>query len=302
MPLGSHWLWGHGMKLYREPYCSPVREWSETVPNDGLLRYLGFFNAERIVLTSRESLHEVLVTKNYSFTKPASLRETAAWFLGLGLILSEGDAHKMQRRSMNPAFAPRNVKELYPLFWDKTWQMIERITAGQVASDNGTVEVEEWASRITLDLIGIAGLGKDFGVIHDAKNDLVKAYNVVFQPSTQARMLHLIESLVPAWVLTALPIKLNSDISQAARSIRETCRDIISSKQRKMKEEKLNDMDIMFGAIRTGTFTQDGLIDQAMTLLAAAKSSVSTPPSLKPSGKQPTTQPSSTSSSPKAHV
>jgi hypothetical protein len=24
---GNHWLWGHGMKLYQEPYCSPVREW-----------------------------------------------------------------------------------------------------------------------------------------------------------------------------------------------------------------------------------------------------------------------------------
>ncbi|KAI8409300.1 hypothetical protein FOFC_09136, partial [Fusarium oxysporum] len=264
-PFGNHWLWGHGMKLYREPYCSPVREWNETVPNHGFLRYLGFFNAERIVLTSPEALHEVLVTQNYSFPKPASLRETAGRFLGIGLILSEGDAHKLQRRSMNPAFAPRNIKALYPLFWDKTREMIERITADRLE----TVEVVEWASRITLDLIGVAGLGRDFGAIQDGQNEMVKTYNIVFQPSAQSRMLHLIESLVPAWVLTALPIKLNSDMSQAARSIRETCRDIISSKQKKQKEKKLDDMDIISAAIRTGTFTEDGLIDQAMTLLAA---------------------------------
>ncbi|KAF5665631.1 cytochrome P-450 monooxygenase [Fusarium denticulatum] len=253
------------MKLYRDPYCSPVRQWNETVPNDGLLRYLGFFNAERIVLTSPDALYEVLVTQNYSFPKPASLRETAGRFLGIGLILSEGDAHKLQRKSMNPAFAPRNIKALYPLFWDKTREMFERITADKPE----TVEVVEWASRITLDLIGVAGLGRDFGAIQDAKNEMVKTYNIVFQPSAQARMLHLIESLVPAWVLTALPIKLNSDMSQAARSIRETCRDIISSKQKKLKEKELDDMDIISAAIRTGTFTEDGLIDQAMTLLAA---------------------------------
>jgi cytochrome P450 len=239
------------------------------VPNNGFLRYLGFFNAERIVLTSPDALHEVLVTHNYSFPKPASLRETAGRFLGIGLILSEGDAHKLQRRSMNPAFAPRNIKALYPLFWDKTREMVERIAADKLE----TVEVVEWSSRITLDLIGVAGLGRDFGAIQDAKNDMVKTYNIVFQPSAQARMLHLIESLVPAWVLTALPIKLNSDISQAARSIRETCREVISSKQKKLKDRKLDDMDIISAAIRTGTFTEDGLIDQAMTLLAAGMSS-----------------------------
>ncbi|KAF4445507.1 hypothetical protein F53441_10760 [Fusarium austroafricanum] len=245
---------------------NPTARRNETVLNDGLLRYLGFLNAERIVLTSPEALHEVLVTKNYSFPKPASLRETAGRFLGLGLILSEGDAHKMQRRSMNSAFAPRNIKALYSLLWENTREMVDRTT---VERGDGMVEVEEWASRITLDLIGVAGLGRDFGAVQDEKNKLVKTYNVVFQPSSQAQMLHLIESLVPAWILTTLPIKFNSDIGQAARSIRETCREIISSKQKKLTEKKLDDMDIMSEAIRTGTFTDDGLIDQAMTLLAA---------------------------------
>ncbi|KAF4334286.1 isotrichodermin C-15 hydroxylase (cytochrome P-450 monooxygenase CYP65A1) [Fusarium beomiforme] len=235
------------MKLYREPYCSPVREWNETVPNDGLLRYLGFFNAERIVLTSPDALHEVLVTKNYSFPKPACLRETAG------------------------------QKEYKSCFCTTKYQgTISAILIQDLADDrqdkaNGdeTIEIEEWTSRITLDLIGVAGLGRDFGAIQDEKIELVKTYNVVFQPSAQARMLHLIESLVLAWVLTALPIKFNSDISQTARSIRKTCRAIIVSKQKKRKEKKPEDMDIMSGAIRTGTFTEEGLIDQAMALLEA---------------------------------
>ncbi|KAJ4253465.1 hypothetical protein NW762_010623 [Fusarium torreyae] len=147
--------------------------------------------------------------------------------------------------------------------------MVEKITA-EKKGDDETIEVVGWASRVTLDLIGIAGLGKDFGAIQDENNKLVQIYNVVFQPTQQARMLHFIESLVPAWVLTALPIKLNSDISQAARSIREVCRETIESKQSKVTEKNLDAIDIMSSAIRTGTFTDDELVDQAMTLLAAA--------------------------------
>ena len=243
----------------------------ETVNNDGLVRYFGFFNAERIVVTSPEALHEVLVTKNYLFPKPASLRETASKFLGLGLILSEGDAHKAQRRGMNPAFAPRNIKSLYPLFWCKTLEMIEKIMHDQKTSD-GVVEVTEWASRITLDLIGVAGLGRDFGAIQNKESKLVKTYETVFKPSQQARILHMVESLVPAWVLSALPIKLNSDMGRAAGYIREICRDSIVAKQRKLSTKGSEHSDILSEAIRTGTFTEQGLIDQAMTLLAAGKS------------------------------
>ncbi|KAI1042820.1 hypothetical protein LB505_001174 [Fusarium chuoi] len=79
---------------------------------------------------------------------------------------------------MNPAFAPKNIKALYPLFWDKTREMVERITADKLE----TVEVVEWASRITLDLIGVAGLGRDFCAIQNAKNEMVKTYDVVPSP------------------------------------------------------------------------------------------------------------------------
>lgn len=27
MPKGNHWLWGHGMKLLREPQGNPSKEW-----------------------------------------------------------------------------------------------------------------------------------------------------------------------------------------------------------------------------------------------------------------------------------
>ena len=45
--------------------------------------------------TSPEALSEVLTTKSYDFVKPSMLRNGLGRILGTGLILAEGDEHKV---------------------------------------------------------------------------------------------------------------------------------------------------------------------------------------------------------------
>lgn len=40
-------------------------------------------------------------------------------FLSSGLLTSEGEQHKRQRRILTPAFSPANLKSITPIFWDK---------------------------------------------------------------------------------------------------------------------------------------------------------------------------------------
>ena len=71
-----------------------------------------------------------------------------------------------------PAFAFRHVKDLYPVFWAKSCEMVlgmDKALAAQAASADGgahgVVEVSDWASRTTLDIIGKAGLDQSFDAI-----------------------------------------------------------------------------------------------------------------------------------------
>lgn len=67
------------------------------MPNDGIIRYLDFFNLERVVVVSPAALAEVLVHKCYDFEKPPQLRKGISRILGMGLFLAEGDVHKVSR-------------------------------------------------------------------------------------------------------------------------------------------------------------------------------------------------------------
>lgn len=282
-----------------------------TVPNSGLIRYLGLLNQERVLVTSPQALSEVLVTKNYDFVKPGFMRFGLGRILGIGILLAEGDEHRAIRKSLMPAFAFRHVKDLYPVFWDKAREGVQAMTqqilvdaakeplpsntsnntsgdlekAAAAASaveekektedgnagggSRAVLEVGGWASRITLDIIGVAGLGHDFRAIADPTNRLYHTYNLVFKPSGQARMLQMIGLFLPMWLVTRIPIRRNEDMALAAKTIRETCRDLIREKQGKLARKELHDVDILSVALESGGFSEENLVDQLMTFLAA---------------------------------
>ena len=72
-----------------------MRKWCDEVPNDGIIRYLDFFNQERLLLVNPKALADVLVHKNYDFIKPPLLVRDVSRLLGVGLFLAEGDEHKV---------------------------------------------------------------------------------------------------------------------------------------------------------------------------------------------------------------
>ncbi|KAI0125917.1 cytochrome P450 [Xylariales sp. AK1849] len=294
-PKGNSFFMGQFERIRAEPTGVPHREWVNSIPNDGIIRYLGPFNQERLLIVSPKALSEVLVTKNYDFQKPPQLRESIGRILGVGVLLAEGEQHKMQRRSLMPAFAFRHIKDLYPVFWrisrDAVQVMTEAITKGAAhptsAQDSEkapatgrnkstVIEAGSWASRATLDIIGVAGLGRDFGAIRNPKNELNETYRALFQPSKQAQLLALLSIVLPTFVVRNLPVQRNNDITAAARTIRSVCRDMIQEKKEKLSRKELTDVDILSVALESGGFTDENLVDQLMTFLAAGHETTAT--------------------------
>jgi hypothetical protein len=73
----------------------PMREWINEIPNEGIIKYNNLFNWENLLITSPAGLGEVLVQKNYDFEKPARIRSVLERVLGGGILVAEGDEHKV---------------------------------------------------------------------------------------------------------------------------------------------------------------------------------------------------------------
>lgn len=176
-----------------------------------------------------------------------------------------------------PAFAYRHIKDLYPIFWTKSCEMVQAImkdisqeSSKVHGTSPGVIEFAGWASRATLDIIGVAGMGQDFNAIQDPNTELNATYRKVFKPSREAQLLGMLSLFLPIWVVRALPVQRNDDIVVASATVRRVCRQLIQQKQEKLnKKEKRVDVDILSVALESGGISEDNLVDQLMTFLAA---------------------------------
>ncbi|KAK3996473.1 cytochrome P450 4V2 [Cladorrhinum sp. PSN332] len=278
-PKSGSFFMGNFAEIRRYPTGIPHRNWINSIPNDGIIRYLSLFNMERLLITSPEALREVLNTKNYEFQKPYNMRFNLGRILGVGVLLAEGDEHKKQRRDLGPAFKFGHVKNLYPIFWDKSRECVEAMTeeiqaeARKNTTTDGrpaaVIEVGNWASRVTLDIIGVTGLGRDFGAIKDPHNELNQTYQKIFKPTRQGQILGTLQLILPAPLLDLLPVKRNLDVHSAAHIIRATCADLIREKKQKLALGEPIAQDILSAALSSEVFTDENLVDQLMTFLAA---------------------------------
>ncbi|KAF3062012.1 Cytochrome P450 72A15 [Daldinia childiae] len=289
-PTGGSWINGHFKDIREKPTGIPMREWATNIPNDGIIRYRFLFNSERLLVTGPKALADLLVARSYDFQKPSNVRFGLSRLLGVGILLAEGDEHKFQRRNLLPAFAFRHVKELYPSFWKKGRECVQAMTNSIIADaqketsiadpekakKTGVLDVSVWGSRVTLDIIGASGLGRDFGAIQDPENELNQTYRSVFKVSRQGQILSLLALFIPEWVLSKLPIQRNTNVYAASRKIRSICRDLIREKKEKLVRNELKERDILSVALESGGFTEENLVDQLMTFLAAGHETTAT--------------------------
>lgn len=177
-----------------------------------------------------------------------------------------------------PAFAFRHIKDLYPVFWDKSIEMTNAISHALKADTTGSsvVEIRDWASRATLDIIGLAGMGQDFDAIADPTNELNVTYRTIFKPSTAAKVMQVASMFLPDWIIRALPVKRNEEFKEAIRTIKRVSADLIRSKRAKLEKGERTDVDILSVAIESGGFTDDDLVNQLMTFLAAGHETTAT--------------------------
>jgi len=237
-------------------------------------------------VTSPEAHRDILTTKSYDFEKPLRVGRTLAQHLGLGLLFSTGDMHRFQRHTMLPAFAFRHIKDLYPIFWAMSKEAIEciaseaqvkigksKVTNGlemPISSDQSVIEVVKWWKRVTLDIIGLAGMGQDFQARKDEASPLYKAYREMSKMSWQSAVIFVL----PEWAVNFVTARTTRLMDKASEVIRSRCRDLIRIKHEKMEKNQLTEHDILSVAIQSGGFTQDQLLDQLMNFLVAGHETV----------------------------
>jgi cytochrome P450 len=220
------------------------------------------------LVTNPNLLSDVFIHRSYDFIKPPKIVAFLKPLLGEGLIVVEGDRHKFLRKSSSPAFTFRNIKNLYPMMWGKAVALTAAIR-DEVSQTGGAMELRNWTSKATLDIIGIAGLGRNFDTLHNAQDPLFKAYEQLLQPS-RGKLAHALLSMVLGMRLVSrLPWSQTRKFNRLTKTLGDICRALIREKREGIEKRADDHFDVLSLLIKSGNFLDSELTDQLLTFLAA---------------------------------
>ncbi|KAL9005984.1 MAG: hypothetical protein Q9188_001274 [Gyalolechia gomerana] len=260
---------GHFSRIVSEPQGQPLRQWINDIPQNGLIRYLDFFNTERIAVFGFTALADVLVHKAYDFVKPPQFARGLGSIFGIGLFLAEGEEHKRQRRNLLPAFSYRHIKDLHPAFWSKSQELVTSLSRHIQYDENREIDVDDWVSRATLDIIGLAAFGHDFQTIQYPSGVLAETYRKILSPNRWSQLLGFLSFFLPPWFWSLLPIQHTGELVKGSNIIKGICRQMIRARTEELGFRTHPNRDILSIAIASGAFSEEDLVNQLMTFLVA---------------------------------
>ncbi len=131
------------------------------------------------------------------------------------------------------------------------------------------VEFGEWATRVTLDIIGLAGMGRDFNAVRNDDDPLVGAYNELLEPTTERAVYFAANIVGPQDLIQKLPWKQNRVLRETTGKLKYFCLRMVREKREKAKLKGEGGNDILSLLIESNNFSDEELVDQMLTFLAA---------------------------------
>lgn len=183
-----------------------------------------------------------------------------------------------------PPFAFSRIRELYPTFWAQAREATAIMS--HAVQDQKPVQINDWASRLALDIIGEAGMGQSFqAVSRPTDNELYGAYATVFKQSPKQQARQIVQRLARDFFSARLPyfeqwfpIDPNNPAVRSIRLIRRLTREIIASGKASIDPVASSGrqqarIDVINAAVGSQAFSDEDLVNQMMTFLLAGHES-----------------------------
>lgn len=126
---------------------------------------LSFGPKSFVVISDPALAKQVLLTNAHKYSK-GLLAEILDFVMGQGLIPADGEIWKTRRRAIVPSLHRKYIASMVNMFGESTLHGMK--TLEKAVLENRAVEMENFFSRLTLDIIGKAVFNYDFdSLTHD---------------------------------------------------------------------------------------------------------------------------------------
>lgn len=202
----------------RELIAGAPRYLSRLADEYGPIVRFGAFSNTFYLVTDPELAREVLVAQAAAFPKDERDIKILSRLVGLGLVTTNGEAHKRQRRLAQPAFHSKRIEAYAGTMVDYTEAMLDEWDDGQ------EFDAAEAMRELTLYIVARTLFGADRAAMRATAERVGGAIHVL-----QAIADHEFQApfVLPVW----LPTTMNRDRRRAVSTLYETIDHLIAERR-----------------------------------------------------------------------
>ncbi|KAI0629819.1 cytochrome P450 [Trametes polyzona] len=185
---------------------SSWKRWREVLDRYGPVSVIhGMFGTRMLHLSDPRALHSVLIKENDFFPKSLAPLSDMHFFLGPGLLTTEGAQNRKQRKLLNPVFSVAHLRDMTPIFYKITHRLRKAMDT-RIGADGSVIDVNGWMARTTLEMLGQAGLGYSFDNFVDDSTDAYGAslksfFPVLARITPTALLIPELSYFLPRWLI-----------------------------------------------------------------------------------------------------
>ncbi len=191
---------GHAVEFARDSLGLLTR----TARDHGPVAKLRIFDRELLLLTDPDDIEQVLVRQSGNYVKDKFTHDLSR-ALGNGLVTSEGEHWKRQRKLTAFAFTPKKIAGYADTMVSEAARESLSWAPGQV------LNLHQEMSRITLDIVAKVLFEADVEAESATVADAMEVVNHFFAESVEAAL------RLPPWVPTPANVKLNRAVKRIDR-------------------------------------------------------------------------------------
>lgn len=161
------------------------------------------------------------------------------------------------------------------MFWDKACELTHLL--GESVNEP-EIELGLWCTRVTLDIIGIAGFGRDFHSLTNHDDPFVNDYQEVLEPKPVKALFFALNLVFPYWLISRIPFwYIPRELKRISASLYQFSYNLSRERRAEFANPKIDDTrkDILSLLVKSNDFTDHELAHQVLTFLAAGHETTS---------------------------
>ncbi|KAH7320330.1 cytochrome P450 [Rhizoctonia solani] len=165
-PRDGQWFWGHELAIFESSHEEAYSRWMDSYGTTYRIKG-ALFHPDIIVTGDQGAVDCILRKKCYSHEKALTIRSFAERLIGRGLVWAEGNEHKRQRQQLSPFFTTQAIRDTFGTINACAHKGVDNLEE-HIGENAGNpkqglaLNITEWTSSITLDVIGRFAFNYDF--------------------------------------------------------------------------------------------------------------------------------------------